>query len=661
MIDYLRRRAQFHFYNHRGFHRGSGSEVQPHAMIGWAEESYTAPCQLCEENRTPRLATWWKEARMKNRALLFLPFLFLFPDAQQAPSAKQNILVFTHVTVIDATGASAHTDVTVVITGDRITEIGDSGKIRVPKDAQVVEATGKFLIPGLWDMHVHWYEKDYLPLFIANGVTGIRIMWGSSTHHEWRKEIEQGLLLGPRMLIASPIVDGPKPLWPGSMAVANGAEGRQAVIKVKQDGADFVKVYSFLPRDTYFAIADESKKQGIPFEGHVPISVSVEEASEAGQRSIEHLTGVLVGCSSRESDLMKSSQTTLATILSSGQPIMTVLRASDVRERRELTLETYSQPKAEALFADLKKNHTWQCPTLTVERSVAFLNDPSLTNDPRLKYMSRQIRSSWDPKADFRFKTRTAEDWALEKRAFRKEIEVVGAMQHAGVDILAGTDTLNPYCFPGFSLHDELNLLVQAGLTPMQALQAATLNPARFMGRQTDLGTIETGKLADLVLLDANPLDDIANTRKINAVVYGGRLFPKASLDEMLTKVEAIASKKSVAEALLKTIQQQNVDAAIKQYHELKSTQAASYDFGEGELNNLGYQLLEMKKFKDAIRILELNVEAYPLSADVYDSLGEAYMDDGDKELAIKNYKKSLELDATNSNAVDKLKKLNSQ
>jgi Amidohydrolase family/Tetratricopeptide repeat len=358
---------------------------------------------------------------------------------------------------------------------------------------------------------------------------------------------------------------------------------------------------------------------------------------------------------------MKSWQTTLATILASGQPIMTVLQAPDIRERKELTLETYSQQKAESLFSELKKNHTWQCPTLTVERSVAFLNDPSFTNDPRLKYMSRQIRSSWDPKADFRFKTRTTEDWALEKRAFRKEVEVVGAMQHAGVDILAGTDTLNPYCFPGFSLHDELNLLVQAGLTPMQALQAATLNPARFMGRETDLGTIETGKLADLVLLDANPLDDIANTRKINAVVYGGRLFPKASLDEMLNEVEALASKKSIAEALLITIQQQNVDAAIKQYHELKSTQAASYDFGEGELNGLGYQLLETKRFKEAIRILELNVEAYPLSANVYDSLGEAYMDDGDKELAIKNYKKSLELDATNSNAVEKLKKLNAQ
>src|SRR6516225_620494 len=598
---------------------------------------------------------------MKNLFLLFLAFFSFQTNARQASGPKPNILVVSHVTLIDATGAPARPDMTVVIVGDRISEIGDSRKIVVPKNGEVVNGGGRFLIPGLWDMHVHWYEKDYLPLFIANGVTGIRIMWGSSTHHAWRKEIEQGLLLGPRMLIASAIIDGPKPLWPGSIAIANDAEARQAVVKSKKDGADFIKVYSLLPREAYFAIADESEKQGIPFEGHVPISISLEEASRAGQSSVEHLTGVLAACSSREPELMKSSQDILATILTSEQPVMTILGGGDARDRNKMALQTYNQQKAESVFTELKKNHTWQCPTLAVLRSFAFLNDPSFTNDPRLKYVSRQTRASWDPNADFRFKTKTEEDWALAKRNFEKAAQIVGAMQHAGVDILAGTDTLNPYCFPGFSLHDELKLLVQAGLTPMQALQTATLNPARFMGRQADLGTIEAGKLGDLVLLDGNPLEDISNTQRINAVIYRGHLFPKASLDTMLNEVKALASKKSIAEALLKTLQQQNVDAAIQQYHDLKSSQAGSYDFGEGELNTLGYQLLEMKRFKDAIRILQLNVEAYPSSSDAYDSLGEAYMDDGNKELAIKNYRKSLELDPSNSNSVQQLKKLSAQ
>jgi imidazolonepropionase-like amidohydrolase len=589
-------------------------------------------------------------------ALLVLSFLSFFPIAQQTPGLKPSILVLTHVTVIDTTGGPAKPDVTIVITGDRITGMEKSAKIHAPKDAQIVDATGKFLIPGLWDMHVHWGDKDYLPLFLANGVTGVRVMFGDPMHYEWRKEVKQGSLLGPRMLIASAIVDGPKPFWPGSIAVANETEGRQAVTRAKQGGADFVKVYSFLPRDAYFAIADEAKKQGIAFEGHVPISVSVEEASEAGQKSIEHLTGILPACSSREAELLKSTQDALAAVLTSDQSIRTVAN----NQRNRVAMETYSDEKADAVFATLKKNHTWQCPTLTVERSF-LTDDPSFANDSRLKYMPVQIKSSWDPTKDARPKNRSPEEVALRKKIYQKELEIVGAMQRAGVDILAGTDTLNPNCFPGFSLHDELGLLVQAGLTPIQALQAATLNPARFMGRENELGTIQPGKLADLVLLNANPLDDIANTRKIDAVVYGGRLFPKASLDEMLAKAQALASRKSIAETLSTTIQQQNVDAAIKQYHELKSTQPAAYDFGEGELNSLGYQLLQMKKFKEAIRILQLNVEAYPQSFNAYDSLAEAYMDDGDRELSIKNYKKSLELDPTNSNAVEQLKKLDAQ
>jgi tetratricopeptide (TPR) repeat protein len=196
----------------------------------------------------------------------------------------------------------------------------------------------------------------------------------------------------------------------------------------------------------------------------------------------------------------------------------------------------------------------------------------------------------------------------------------------------------------------------------MQALQSATLNPARFMGREKELGTIETGKLADLVLLDANPLEAIANTRKIHGVVSNGRFFARSALDEMLSCAEALAaqSKLPIALVLLKTIQQKGVDAAVHQYHELKSRAAAEYDFSEEELNTLGYQLLGMKQVKEAIEILRLNVQAFPKSANVYDSLGEAYLNTGDKPQAIENYQKSLQLDANNAGAVEKLKQLRS-
>ena len=589
--------------------------------------------------------------------LLFVLSPVLGLVGQQAPSAKPVSLALTHVTVIDTAGGPNQPDMTVVIQGSRIVQVAKSNEIRVPKNAKTVNATGKFLIPGLWDMHVHWYEKNYLPLFIANGVTGTRQMYGVPMFQQWRKQIEAGELLGPHILIPSPIMDGPKPVWPGSIAVANASEGQQAVTQVKQAGADFVKVYSRLPRDAYFAIADESKKQGIPFEGHVPDSVTLEEASDAGQMTVEHLTGVLAACSTHEEELLMSAQESTAAI-NSGQSSTPGFSGPEFRTRETLALETYSPQKADAVFGKLKKNHTWQCPTLTVLRSMAYSEDPSYSNDPRLKYIPHDIVSSWNPKADQFLKNKTDEDWAISRKLFSKDLELVGAMERAGVDILAGTDTLNPYCLPGFSLHDELGLLVQAGLTPQQALQAATLSPARFMGRENDLGTVAAGKIADLVLLDANPIEDIGNTRKISAVVFGGKFFPRTSLDEMLTKIEVLASRLSIGDVLLKTIQEQNVDAAIQQYHDLKAAQPTKYDFGESALDDFAYRLEEMKKSKEALRILELNAHENP-SPYTYDSLGEACTEAGDKDCAVKSFKKALELSPNDTNATERLKKLN--
>jgi imidazolonepropionase-like amidohydrolase len=474
----------------------------------------------------------------KHFILLLLLALPACLPAQPPPPARS--LVFTHVTVIDMTGAPAQPDRTVVITGDRITGIGPGASVQVPKDAQVVDATGKFLIPGLWDMHVHWLHKDYVPLFIANGVTGIRLMWGTPAHHQWRQEIEQGTLRGPRMAIASSIVDGPNPIWPGSVAVKDAAEGRKAVIQEKQAGADFIKVYSRLPRDAYFAIADEAKKQGIPFAGHVPGDVTVLEASDAGQKSIEHLTGFPEACSAREEELRRREKEVMSN-LPEGQKFPS--RAS-LRSLTRLMLDTFSPEKAKALSAHLVRNHTWQCPTLVVQRNMAFIQDPAIRNDPRVKYMPPEMISWWNPAGDFRLQDKADEDFELARAMYQRQKELVGLMRRAGVEFLAGTDVLNPYCFPGFSLHDELGLLVEAGLSPMEALQAATLNPARYLGKEKDLGTVEKGKIADLVLLDANPLDDIGNSRKIDAVVTGGKLLPRGELQKMLADVEALAGKK---------------------------------------------------------------------------------------------------------------------
>src|SRR5579862_8295079 len=314
--------------------------------------------------------------------------LFIFLLSALLRQVKAPPLAITHVSVIDTTGADASPDMTVVITGGRITAIGKSGKLTIPYRAKVVNATGKYLIPGLWDMHVHPNDKDFLSLFVSNGITGIRVMWGDPEHYLWRREIEFGKLIGPHMVIASPIVDGPKPYWPGSISVSTEAQARDFVRMSKRRGADFVKEYEFLPRDLYLAIADECKNQQMPFAGHVPLSVTAEEASNAGQLSMEHLIGILPACSSAEADLMKAQQDDLAEDLAAERPKFWGPR---VRTLRQEMLDTYDTDKASALFSLFKANGTWQCPTLTLLHVFAYGNDPAIRKDPRLKYLAPSI------------------------------------------------------------------------------------------------------------------------------------------------------------------------------------------------------------------------------------------------------------------------------
>lgn len=430
------------------------------------------------------------------------------------------------VTLIDGTGAAARPGYTVIIAGNRITAVGPTGSVAVPKDAEILIGEGRFLIPGLWDAHVHWHRPDYLPLFLANGVTGIRLAWGEPKHRKWVRDINTEKLAGPRIYMAGAILDGPKPIWSFSRAVADENDGRKAVGETKELGADFVKVYSRLPREIFFAIADEARKQGIPFAGHVPDSVNAGEASDAGQRSIEHLSGILMASSSREDELRAQANSAAS---------------SDMLARRQIARaarESFEASKAERLFSRLVKNRTWQVPTLVIQRNLANLEDPKITSDPRARYLPDSITKTWNPGQDIRTKGRSPEELAAAKEGYAEVLRLVGQMNRAGVALAAGTDVFTLYTMPGFSLHDELALLVEAGLTPMQALQAATLSVAQLIGRQSELGTIEPGKLADCVLLDADPLADIRNITRINAVVSDGRLLTRSALDKMLEAAE---------------------------------------------------------------------------------------------------------------------------
>jgi len=414
-------------------------------------------------------------------------------------------IVFEHATVIDGTGAAPRKDVTVAIAGGRIISIGQS--IQPPATARVIDATGRYLIPGLWDMHVHLDPQgNALQTLVANGITGIREMYTGipiATLAAWRARPEN-----PRIAIAG-FLDGPllqtSDATPDAFAVGTADEARIAVTLLKARGADFLKVYNSLPREAYFEIAKESKRLGIRFAGHVPEAVSPAEASEAGQHSQEHLINILLACSSREEELRAQRIFTM-----NDPAISPVERALELGFPDPQGLfDTYDDTKAAALFKTFVKNDTWHTPTLALLQG--FLADKDRARQTvYMKDLSPEAFDGW-----------MARIGALLDR-YKK---LVGDMHRAGVEFLAGTDTnpSNPV-LPGPSLHDELELLVESGFTPMEALQTATRNPARYFGTLKDMGTIETGKLADLVLLDANPLDDIRNTRKISMVVLRGRI-----------------------------------------------------------------------------------------------------------------------------------------
>jgi imidazolonepropionase-like amidohydrolase len=431
--------------------------------------------------------------KFMKRSLGFLLLVLGLPLAALPQQTNAgSVLALTHVNVIDATGAPLRPDMTVVIRQGQIVLVGRSKQVAVPKNAEVVDAKGKFLIPGLWDMHAHlgtdeFDKQGHLSLFVVNGVTGIRIMDGDPAHHQWREEVDAGTLTGPQMVIASPIL-GQSPL--------SAPEAREAVRQAKAAEADFIKVHDGLSRDAYFAVIDEARKVRLPVAGHVPLALAAAEAATAGQKSIEHFTGL---------DQAKANT-----------------------------------KSALALAALLRQYHTWLCPTLIMRLSYASLDDPKLPQDPRLKYVKTSWVRRWLRMSTDAAKTSPTE-WAARRALVQKEKELVGLMQNAGVGILAGTDEVSPFCSPGFSLHDELQLLVEAGLTPMQALQSATANPARFFDRTRTMGTIAKGKAADLVLLDANPLLDIRNTKKISAVVRNGRLLNRETLDRMLSEIESAA------------------------------------------------------------------------------------------------------------------------
>jgi len=467
--------------------------------------------------------------------------LLLLPVHLSSQTLETTPLAIKNVSVIDMTGAPAKPNMTVVIDRGRITQIGRSSRVRIPKNALVVDGKTKFLIPSLWDMHVHVLNADLmLPLFVANGVLGVRDLGVHNIDDilKWRLQAAAGKIISPRIITAGKILDGyPQADASFSILVKTPEEGRKAVDDLKAKGVDFIKVYEVLTRDTYYAIVDESKKVGLPFVGHIPTAITTTEASDAGQKSIEHL-GKILEDSSSSPDKIKAEHDAP---IKEGDYFAFTTRLG---RTNAAIVDTYDDNRARELFAHFRKNNTWQVPTLAIKYGRTFIDELDAKGDPRTKYVELSQINYWKPAVGFFSRYRTQVYIDAQRKYFQKEMDLVGEMQRSGIKILAGTDAPNAYVIAGFGLHDELALLVKAGLTPLQALQSATREPAQFFGELRDQGTIEKGKIANLILLDADPLADITNTTRINAVIQNGRYLSRQDLDKILTRVEEAAKSK---------------------------------------------------------------------------------------------------------------------
>src|SRR6266545_251136 len=406
-------------------------------------------------------------------------------------------LAITRVNIVDVIDGRIVPNSTVMIRGRTITTVAPNSAPR--GDAQVVDGQGKFLIPGLWDMHAHMEAsgESWLQLYVANGVTGIRDM-GSAVDVilDLREATASGRVLGPRIFAAGPILDDAPGDWPFRMRVKTAEDGRAAVQLLKRRGVDLIKVHDHTPHDAFFAIAQEARRQHLPLAGHIPLGLTAEQVIDAGQGDSEHLPNQLW--------------------------------------RRCSGGTTYHPEACRPFFEMLARRGVWQTPTLMAMSEIVTIGTAaSMLKADRLAYAGKSLRAFWAGN-----QTLAGPDTARILKADAEVGAVVAKdMAQAGVGILAGCDSM----IAGFCVHDELAAMVRGGMRPLAALQTATLNPTRYFGLQQTAGSVAPGKTADLVLLDANPLTDITHVQHIRAVVVAGQFLDRKELDTLLAQVRVAA------------------------------------------------------------------------------------------------------------------------
>lgn len=456
--------------------------------------------------------------------------LFFTGCSSNAPQEGEAAYVFKNVTVIDAVNGLREGQ-SVVVRGNRIIEAGPVDKVNEPSGATVIDYNGKYMIPGLWDAHMHLTNNKALNpviyhLYLINGITYIR-----DTSAEF--DLLQPLLdqaaklkgLAPRVFITGPHIDGSPVSWSSSVSATTVEQGEILLDSLINAGVDQIKIYELISPEVYSAVLSRANSKGYKVSGHVPLTMDAIEASNAGLASIEHLNNVELAMSSVWDSLLKARQQIISE--STGKT------GNDIRNhiyqaQRLHAFKTQDENRREKVLQSLAENNTWQVPTLvilTAAEQGMYAREDYINS---FKYLPEPVRSDWqkyaagmDPLSEVDL---AHAHWAN---------DIVSRLPEAGIGIMAGTDAPLFALTPGFSLHEELALLVHAGLTPMQAIEAATLRPAQFFGLEKEQGSIGKGMMADLVILDANPLEDITNTQSINAVMRDGQLHRKEDLDKI--------------------------------------------------------------------------------------------------------------------------------
>ncbi len=458
----------------------------------------------------------------------------LLISCKQEKSLNFDILI-QDANIVDTETGDIIEKQSIGINGDNIAKIASLDETQNWTGSRTINAKNKYLIPGLWDMHMHFgadtlvnENKNMLPLYLANGVTTIRDCAAdiSPSVLKWGEQIENGTLTGPTILTAGPKLEGKNSIWPGDLEIESGEELTQALDSLDKLQVDFVKITdNALSPQLFLKSVQEATARGYATSGHIPLALAVNKVSEAGLTTIEHMGYMLKAGSSTELESIEEFK--------DGK--------IDYGTAQAQINENFEEATALKKYEQLAENGTAIVPTLIGSRITAYLDEDDHLSDPELQYIGPGIIKTYQWRVD-RANKASPEAVQVRKEKYRKLLSLLPLIKKSGMTIIAGTDAgfLNSYIYPGFALHDELEIYVEGGLTPLEALRTSVVNGPEYFGLSEKYGSVSEGKVADLLILNSNPIKDIRATEDIDQLIKKTKVYDRIQLDKMLKDVKNI-------------------------------------------------------------------------------------------------------------------------